>query len=158
MNNLSRYDRRYAALWLPLTGGLLAGFALLAMLVIGVLAVAGLGLANSAIGAWEHFGPRAAGLPQLLVGLVFAPLVALVAALLVVGGVMTVLVRLIAFENNRAPSARAWNAEWPGFWPGIGGSWTQAEDIPASAGPEPANPSGDQDAHSTGNRADPGHA
>ena len=154
MHNLSRFDRRYAALWLPLAGGLLAGFALLAVLVIGVLVLAGLGLASSALGAWEHFGPRAASVPQLLIGLVFAPLLALVAALLVVGGVMMVLIRLIAFENDRRAGAPHWDAADRQ----AGGPWTGSADPPEPAGPAPADPPGDEDDHRTADPAGPAHA
>ncbi len=154
MHNLSRYDRRYAALWLPLAGGLLAGFALLAVLVFGVLVLAGLGLANSALGAWEHFGPRSASVPQLLIGLVFAPLLALTAALLVVGGVMMVLIRLIAFENDRRAGAQHWEAAERQ----TSGLWTRPDEPPEPAGPAPADPPGDQDDYRTADPAGPAHA
>ncbi len=127
MINLSRYDRRYAALWLPMAGVLLGGFSLLAVLVIGVLLTAGLGLAGSALKAWAEFGARPASIPHLLIGAVFAPLLALVAALLVVGGVMMVVVRIVAFENKRRPGASRRRGPYPapaappygerGLWP-----------------------------------------
>lgn len=106
MQNLSRFDRRYAALWMPLAGVLLAGFALLAVMVIGILLVAGLGLAGSALNAWGQFGLRPATVPHLLIGLVFAPLLALLAGLLVVGGAMMVVIRVVAFESRRPDAKR----------------------------------------------------
>jgi hypothetical protein len=103
MINLSRYDRRYAALWLPLVGVMQAGFVLLAVFVIGVMLMAGFGLAGSTLNAWSHFGFRPSSVPHLLIGLAFAPMLALVTGLLVIGGVMMVLVRIIAFETKRRP-------------------------------------------------------
>lgn len=152
MINLSRYDRRYAALWLPLAGVLLAGFSLLAVLVIGVLLTAGLGMAGSALNAWAQFGPRPATIPHLLIGLVFAPLLALVAALLVVGGVMMVVIRIIAFENKRRPGAARRRATYatpavPPYAERV--LWTHLAEsgpYPAEAtGPEPADPTGARD-------------
>lgn len=150
MINLSRYDRRYAALWLPMASVLLAGFSLLAVLVIGVLLTAGLGLAGSALKAWAEFGPRPASILHLLIGVVFAPLLALVAALLVVGGVMMVVIRIVAFENKRRPGAARRRGPYPtaaappygerGLWP-----YPAEPGSAEEAGSEPADPTRAQD-------------